>query len=333
MQRVYWAMTEGLSATALLYSGRFIGNSKGGLQALQKMSICVGLPYTFLICVMTVSMLRALQYEVKERKWGDGFEKSVIDIGVRLYDAHPGKERTFNMKAGYFDVGMFSRVCMLGACPILALWPMSMKIEDKKPESEKTVTITKFLNGCAILSFYTWFILCWCDYAPVSTAPVQMGSVFGDNVTDSSINNIYYLSTRYGYFSGWNASAENNSIIQMTQEVNLKAGELPGTTVGPMQGRSMRIEAFGWYFFFCFALILTKFRTDARMVLRIPGSMLEDFCTSVLFWPTVLYQVEHQFLHGKEKPEKPQSQEPTAPLAGPEAQTYGNQQASIAGKI
>merc|ERR1712139_685398 len=47
-QRFWWAMTEGLSATALLYAGRFQGDNAGGLKALQAVSICVGLPYTFL---------------------------------------------------------------------------------------------------------------------------------------------------------------------------------------------------------------------------------------------------------------------------------------------
>jgi len=159
------------------------------------------------------------------------------------------------------------------------------------------------LSVCAILSFYGWLVLCFADYAPVSMAPVQMGGFMG-NYSDPKYNSIYYLSTRYGYFSGWNSSVHNDTVIEFTQEVNTKAGEMPGSMVGYQMGRSMRIETLGWWFFFCFVIIMAKFRADAREVLRIPGSMIEDFCCVALFWPTVLYQVEYQFEHGKPKAEK-----------------------------
>ena len=56
LQRVFWALTEGATATALLVAG---GNN--GLNALQTVSIIMGLPYTVIVCFMCVSLYRLLQ--------------------------------------------------------------------------------------------------------------------------------------------------------------------------------------------------------------------------------------------------------------------------------
>lgn len=57
-QRVFWALTEGATATALLYVG-----GTDALQALQAVSIAAGLPYTILLCFMCVALWRAVQME------------------------------------------------------------------------------------------------------------------------------------------------------------------------------------------------------------------------------------------------------------------------------
>lgn len=56
IQRVFWALTEGATATALLVAG-----GKEGLTALQTAGIVSGLPYTFIICLLCVSLWRAVQ--------------------------------------------------------------------------------------------------------------------------------------------------------------------------------------------------------------------------------------------------------------------------------
>merc|ERR1712167_125944 len=136
-QRFFWAMTEGLAATALLYCGRYLGDEDGGLKALRALSICVGLPYTFLICLMTVSMLRAFQYECKERKWGGGFEMSVIDVGIRFYDAAEGPKKMFNLKGGYFKPNVLGRIIVLAACPIAGLWPSTLKVGQRNNDAQR----------------------------------------------------------------------------------------------------------------------------------------------------------------------------------------------------
>ena len=54
-QRVYWAITEGALATALLSTG-----GQDGLNAVQAASIITGLPFSFLLCFMCVSTNRVI---------------------------------------------------------------------------------------------------------------------------------------------------------------------------------------------------------------------------------------------------------------------------------
>jgi len=58
LQRVIWALIEGLTATALLVAG-----GKQALTALQAMSIATGLIYTILMCIACLALWRALQVE------------------------------------------------------------------------------------------------------------------------------------------------------------------------------------------------------------------------------------------------------------------------------
>ena len=56
IQRVFWAVMEGATASALLAAG-----GKGGLTALQTAGIVSGLPYTFVICILCVALWRAVK--------------------------------------------------------------------------------------------------------------------------------------------------------------------------------------------------------------------------------------------------------------------------------
>ena len=70
-QRVFWALTEGATATALLYVG-----GTDSLQALQAVSIAAGLQYTILLCSMCVALWRAVQVEAGDL-YPDGPQFSV----------------------------------------------------------------------------------------------------------------------------------------------------------------------------------------------------------------------------------------------------------------
>jgi choline/glycine/proline betaine transport protein len=54
-QRIFWAITEGAVAAALLLGG--------GLKAMQSMSIAAGIPYAFLVLVMIFSIRKGLHAE------------------------------------------------------------------------------------------------------------------------------------------------------------------------------------------------------------------------------------------------------------------------------
>jgi len=60
-QKILWAFTEGALATALIRAG-----GDKALNALQSVSICAGLPYTFACCFLCTSLYRALKIDQHE---------------------------------------------------------------------------------------------------------------------------------------------------------------------------------------------------------------------------------------------------------------------------
>ena len=74
-QRVFWALTEGATATALLNAG-----GEEGLEALQSMSIASGVPYTILLCMMCVALWRAVKMEAGDLDpHGPQFSTGLLD--------------------------------------------------------------------------------------------------------------------------------------------------------------------------------------------------------------------------------------------------------------
>lgn len=55
-QRVFWALTEGAAATALLVAG-----GKEAVTAVQTASILAGLPYTFILCFLCPALWDVLK--------------------------------------------------------------------------------------------------------------------------------------------------------------------------------------------------------------------------------------------------------------------------------
>lgn len=76
IQRIFWALTEGATATALLKAG-----GTKALSALQTASVTAGLPYTFILNWTCVAMWRAVQVEAGEIQPSDGkWYMSVWDL-------------------------------------------------------------------------------------------------------------------------------------------------------------------------------------------------------------------------------------------------------------
>jgi len=57
LQRIFWSITEGATACALLWSGKNAPSADGALKALQAASMITGLPYTFVMCWCCQSLL------------------------------------------------------------------------------------------------------------------------------------------------------------------------------------------------------------------------------------------------------------------------------------
>jgi len=74
LQRVLWALLEGLTATALLVAG----GSKA-LRALQAVSIASGLVYTVLMCIACVALWRELKVAAGEAEGRPSFHIDILD--------------------------------------------------------------------------------------------------------------------------------------------------------------------------------------------------------------------------------------------------------------
>ena len=104
-QRVFWALTEGATATALLVAG-----GKEGLVALQTAGTLSGLPFTFLVCLICVAIWRACKvaaghYDPR----GPAFAISLFDpLGTAPYSEISGKTtgKLFLQFAANIFIGM-----------------------------------------------------------------------------------------------------------------------------------------------------------------------------------------------------------------------------------
>ena len=76
LQRIFWALTEGATTTALLYAG-----GKDALIALQTVSIASGVPYTIILCFMCVALWRAVKSEAGDLNiHGPQFTTGLLDV-------------------------------------------------------------------------------------------------------------------------------------------------------------------------------------------------------------------------------------------------------------
>eukprot|EP01047_Picozoa_sp_COSAG01_P035887 COSAG01_NODE_2776_length_7094_cov_14.701930_4_plen_235_part_00 len=76
LQRIFWALTEGFTASALMIAG-----GSNSLNALSTVSICAGLPYTVLLCFVCTAIWRALQMDA-----GDLVYSADNQFSVRFSD-------------------------------------------------------------------------------------------------------------------------------------------------------------------------------------------------------------------------------------------------------
>lgn len=297
MQRIWWALTEGLAATGLVYAGRFIDPSdpNSGLKALRALSMCVGLPYTFLVCYMCVALWRTLRYELGLAKWSDGFKLSVLDIGITFYSVKPRQEGVcVNMKQGKFDKTRLLEVAKCCFVPYLALLAVFEGLETKTEQrtgkrkyTQKRVMINAVL--AAILLFYPAWLLIFLDPVPMEKNSFVSEGKWNDATTrDEWVT--YDLSSRYGYFRKHTNDWESGQVLQL--DTSYKADRLETMGIGDRIGPNMHLQVFGWFFYFLFLAIVAGTRSDVRAACGVGGTFIEDILATFFLWPTVLVQMK-----------------------------------------
>jgi hypothetical protein len=313
-QRLFWALTEGAAATALLSVGKYVGKADGGLKALRSASICVGLPYTFLICFMCVALYRALQYETGDRKWVEGFKSCILDIGVTLYECGPsrdfktGDRKLFNLKGGRFDKKKIGTIALYTVCPILPMIKVADKTRERKSGSS-TGVLGKVIASCVMLLFFSWFLFMFLDHLPLSENLQEWGSIMGDPSTTEG-NTRYHLSNRWGYYhqlANKDSERSPGDLVKWNSNVNTKGqergiaatinGQAALVGVGERMAFNYRIAVIGWFFFFMFVMYLVSLRSEVRAVMKIQGTLMEDFLVCYL-WPFALWQMEDTIMNG-----------------------------------
>jgi hypothetical protein len=293
IQRFVWAMTEGASAMALLSVGKYVGTVDGGLKALRACSICIGLPYTFLICLMCVSLWRALKYETGQSVWGKGFKHSIIDFGVTLYNCGAGPERKLNVEKGSIDKDKLIKNAIAFVCPAIPLMKICDQVNTRKEGTGKQKTERLVKMGGAVFFFYVgWILVIFNGVVTQKEAPQEWGSIKG-NATAPDGNFKYYVSNRHGYFHSWsNEDREPGDRVTFNTQFDAKAGEQHG--VGDEWAHPMIMSPFGMFMLlFLYCIYVTELRSEIRGIYSIEGSLFEDWLCS-LCWPTVLTQMLEQ---------------------------------------
>lgn len=138
-QRVFWALTEGATATALLYAG-----GTDALQALQAVSIAAGLPYTILLCFMCVALWRAVQMEA-----GD-LDPNGPQFSISLFNP--------------ISRPSCSAVFKLLLATVAPWYVIGIAAERRKPSSPRGMACYMILMG---VPFYAWIAMMVAELLPV----------------------------------------------------------------------------------------------------------------------------------------------------------------------
>jgi len=146
LQKVYWAVTEGACATALVVAG-----GAASLDALQAVSICAGFPYTIALCFICTSMYRALLVDQK-----DPSIMNKAKFNTNLFDFCD----MFAPPSAPVDApGFVPRVVSLGlaiVCPMIGI----KKVATLLYNNENAGIMHAMCTG---VIFYGWFILMCMD--------------------------------------------------------------------------------------------------------------------------------------------------------------------------
>jgi len=296
VQRIFWAWTEGMSASALLSGAKYLPNSpNAGLKALQSASISVGLPYTGLVCFMCLALWRTIQYEFKERVWKEGFQNSVLDVGILAYKCGSSlNPRKFqNFEKGTMDFKRFGTFMLYWLVPGIGMFPALTKLSQiqSKQRGEPAPKWGPLINtAVASALLFLAILLCFIDAIPVNHEKfITYGSVQGPT------DNRNYLSRRYGTFRQFDFEfKEGQDISASTPTFYPDAKEDMG--VGDRVGWPQHYMSIGTFLFLIFVGMVGFLRNATRIACKIQGNIIEDLMCATFLWPSVIIQCkEHLF--------------------------------------
>jgi len=266
------------------------------LKALRAVSIAVGLPWTFLICFMCLALWRACQYEMGDRKWGNGFKSSILDFGITVMNPGPMRGKFgFNFRLGSFDITRFLWFWLNLFCPVISTY----KIMDRKERLRTGMGRVKIvmLTVVAGVLFYSWFLFICLDH-------IKMDSDFGGywQYGSAETNTLKKVSTRYGVFYGWAERGYHGQTLKTWNASTVDpVKESVGLTYYPDHGEDFAVGGsigtngvlgvFGWFFYCIFIALITWLRGTVRDMYGYHGNIVEDFLASFFLFPTVLTQV------------------------------------------
>jgi len=162
VQKIVWAFTEGACATALLVEG---GSS--ALSALQAVSICAGLPYTFAICFLCTSLYRALKIDQDEADICDApeFNTGIFDFADIFMSTNPAVKPRHNVAE------RFASLLVALVAPFIPIFTISCKLyKDNVPLQivSGVVGLTWFLAWIGLLlasvEHYNFAYMGWTCY-------------------------------------------------------------------------------------------------------------------------------------------------------------------------
>jgi len=286
--RLFWSLTEGISAIALLYTGRFMAHRpNAALKTLQAVSIAVGLPFTFIMCLLCLSTYRAFQYELGELPWGKGFQTSVVDYGITIYTPKPNKG-LINWGLGTLSPKSFIDFWVNLAVPGVGLRHVWQGVVNKAPQ-KFSGRFAVLVQVWANLSFYLFILFRCLDYIePDEDGFFFLGSTKG-GPPNGKLDDTAKISTRYGLFHQWASSAKDG--LDVSQPIDFDSDLQQTMGVGDRIGEAMHFSVFGWFFFWLFAGSITYTRYVVRSLYGIAGFFVEDFGAAACFYPNVIKQV------------------------------------------
>ncbi|CAD7696045.1 unnamed protein product [Ostreobium quekettii] len=186
LQRVFWALTEGAAACALLVAG-----GQESLSALQTAAIVAGLPYTVVLCFFCVAL-----WDVLKQEYGD-FNYNRAVFSSHLVDV-------FSTQG--FTMERLIRTLIAVVCPMVGLGKAGASLHTSKAAKQAEYLAIGFF-------FYLWIVLmvlipvvdfniwaiAWCSYMAFAGLSTRvrinaraMRGIEGDMLTDFLASLVLY---------------------------------------------------------------------------------------------------------------------------------------------